>query len=225
MTSVQRPPSSDAGNGQTLASVLHQNAQAEAKVEECAEEMSAINAMLEGERSSLYPSSNAERALGQSKQVKERIAACAEDLRCVNVALAREVEERKKCERALAAAQVRSIGAQINLLEAQIELARVKEERNRDRYFAFHDSLTGLPNPNLFYDRLARALAYARRYKHAVAVMCIDLNDFKRINDVHSHYIGDEVLQIVAQRLRASVRAAETVSAKRRIISFSCSRK
>jgi hypothetical protein len=139
MTPVRRqPPSSDAGSGKTLASVLHQNAQVEAKVEECAEEMSAIHAMLEGELSSLHPSNNRERALGQSKQVTERIAACAEDLHCVNVRWS----------------QVRSICAQIDLLEAQTELARVKEERNRDRYFAFHDSLTGLPNPNLFYDRL-----------------------------------------------------------------------
>lgn len=134
MTPVRRqPPSSDAGSGKTLASVLHQNAQVEAKVEECAEEMSAIHAMLEGELSSLHPSNNRERALGQSKQVTERIAACAEDLHCVNVRWS----------------QVRSICAQIDLLEAQTELARVKEERNRDRYFAFHDSLTGLPNPKL----------------------------------------------------------------------------
>jgi hypothetical protein len=86
MTPVRRqPPSSDAGSGKTLASVLHQNAQVEAKVEECAEGMSAIHAMLEGELSSLHPSNNRERALGQSKQVTERIAACAEDLHCVNV--------------------------------------------------------------------------------------------------------------------------------------------
>jgi hypothetical protein len=56
MTSVQRqPPSADAGSGPTLASVLRQNVQVEAKVEECAEEMSAINAMLEDELASLHP--------------------------------------------------------------------------------------------------------------------------------------------------------------------------
>jgi diguanylate cyclase (GGDEF)-like protein len=213
MTAVQRQPlTSDAGSGQTLASVLHQSAQIEAKVEKCAEEMSVINALLEGELPSLRRSRNAERAVDQSKRVKEWIGACAEELHRVNTALALEINERKRCEYALASAQARSIGVQIDLLEAQAELARVKEGRERDRYFAFHDPLTGLPNPNLFYDRLEGALAYAKRYKHALAVMCIDLNHFKRINDAHTHYIGDKVLQIVAQRLRASVRATDTVS-------------
>jgi predicted signal transduction protein with EAL and GGDEF domain len=172
MNSVLRQtPYSDAGGG-SLAAVLHQNARVAAKVEECAEEMSAIIAVLNDELASLRLSKKAEQALIHSKEIQERIEESAEELHAANMVLAHEISARKKSERALASAQVRLIGAQLDLLEVQTELARVRHERERDRYFAFHDSLTGLPNPNLFNDRLDHALAYAKRYKHALAVMC-----------------------------------------------------
>jgi diguanylate cyclase (GGDEF)-like protein len=202
----------DVGGPPTLTSVLHQNARVEAKTEACADEISAVNAMLKDELSSLRPSKNAEQGLTRSKQVEEKIGECAEELHAVNIAVPHEISERKKWESALASAQFRLIGAQIDLLEAQMQLARVREERERDRYFAFHDSLTGLPNRNLFRDRLEHALTNAKRYKHALAVMHIDLKGLQRINDAHSRYIGDKVLQIVAQRLLAEVRGTGTVS-------------
>lgn len=216
MSTIRRQPATPGIRGAehlpALQGLLHRSAQVEAKAVECVEEISSINAVLKEEISPRHPSKDAERALRQSEQVKQKIGQCVEELRYMNAALAQEMRERRKSERALAGMQVRLIGAQINLLEVQSELARVKDEREKARYFAFHDSLTGLANPNLFNDRLTHALAHAKRHQQTLAVMCIDVDEFNTINESHSHRIGDKVLQTVAERLHSSVRAADTVS-------------
>ncbi len=79
-------------------------------------------------------------------------------------------------------------------------------------YQAFHDALTGLPNRRLFRDRLAIALSHAHRAKHTLAVMFLDLDHFKTINDTKGHTPGDVVLREVALRLVASLREGDTVS-------------
>jgi diguanylate cyclase (GGDEF)-like protein len=77
---------------------------------------------------------------------------------------------------------------------------------------AFRDSLTGLANRALFHDRLDGALARARRTGDTVAVMLLDLDDFKPVNDRHGHAAGDAVLRAVAQRLSACLRETDTVA-------------
>jgi diguanylate cyclase (GGDEF)-like protein/PAS domain S-box-containing protein len=79
-------------------------------------------------------------------------------------------------------------------------------------HLAYHDQLTTLPNRALFLDRLGQALAACRRQKRYGAVMFVDLDQFKRINDVHGHTIGDSVLKDVAQRLRHYLRQDDTVA-------------
>lgn len=79
-------------------------------------------------------------------------------------------------------------------------------------HLAHHDSLTGLPNRPLLQDRLEQALARAKREGIDAAVICIDVNDFKHINDAYGHGFGDLVLQKVATRLQNQVRGVDTVA-------------
>jgi diguanylate cyclase (GGDEF)-like protein/PAS domain S-box-containing protein len=80
------------------------------------------------------------------------------------------------------------------------------------RHQAFHDALTGLANRALFEDRLAHALAGARRHDHPIAVLFLDLDDFKTINDSLGHAVGDELLRTVARRIAAEVRVTDTAA-------------
>ncbi|MFZ0338726.1 MAG: diguanylate cyclase [Terracidiphilus sp.] len=79
-------------------------------------------------------------------------------------------------------------------------------------HLAEHDSLTGLPNRSLFYDRAGQAISLARRHGGQVAVLFLDLDGFKQINDSMGHKAGDKLLQSVAKRLLACVRDPDTVS-------------
>ncbi|WP_186301420.1 GGDEF domain-containing protein [Denitromonas halophila] len=88
----------------------------------------------------------------------------------------------------------------------------LEDERRLHLERALHDSLTGLPNRELLYDRINQLLAGAPRSTAQHALYFVDLNDFKPINDVHGHAVGDQMLQRVAARLRQAVRDADTVA-------------
>ncbi len=95
-------------------------------------------------------------------------------------------------------------------------IARDVSERRRLQqqlhHQATHDALTGLPNRVLLQDRLEHTLATSARTETPVAVLFIDLDEFKQVNDVHGHLVGDELLVEVARRLTAVTRPADTVS-------------
>lgn len=77
---------------------------------------------------------------------------------------------------------------------------------------ALYDPLTGLPNRRLFEDRLEQAVKLARRRQNLVAVLFLDLDHFKQVNDTQGHPVGDQLLCAVAQRLQGCVREADTVA-------------
>jgi diguanylate cyclase (GGDEF)-like protein/PAS domain S-box-containing protein len=89
---------------------------------------------------------------------------------------------------------------------------RVRESEERLAYRAFHDPLTGLANRSLFLNRLEHARARAKRQKGELAVLFMDLDNFKVINDSLGHDIGDRLLVTVAERLRACIRPQDTVA-------------
>ena len=89
---------------------------------------------------------------------------------------------------------------------------RLKDLLSQNRHWALHDELTGLPNRALFKDRSLQSLGHARRLASGVAVMIIDLDQFKEVNDSLGHHHGDLLLKEVSQRLTSALREVDTVA-------------
>jgi diguanylate cyclase (GGDEF)-like protein len=102
------------------------------------------------------------------------------------------------------------VDRRMNELATEVLVRKKAEEKIQ--HLANHDALTGLPSLRLGKDRLASAIANARRHKKKAAVMFIDLDGFKAVNDTLGHDVGDEVLKDVSERLLKSVREVDTVA-------------
>lgn len=113
--------------------------------------------------------------------------------------------------RQLAVAQTFANVAAAYLVNAQVRADLVARTQQAN-HVALHDPLTGLPNRALLFERLVSAMNRSRRTGSLIAVMYVDLDTFKAVNDTFGHRIGDEVLVIVAQRLTALLRPGDTVA-------------
>jgi diguanylate cyclase len=91
-------------------------------------------------------------------------------------------------------------------------LVMLEHQVSSNEWYAFHDHLTGLPNRRLFEDRLVAAIQQAKRSNTRTALLMLDLNGFKFINDSHGHEIGDEVLQHISDNLRGAIHAPDTLA-------------
>lgn len=100
----------------------------------------------------------------------------------------------------------------MSILQAQAALDAATRLIAQIQYQAERDGLTDLPNRLLMQDRLAQAMIHATRNETKLALLFVDLNDFKRINDQRGHAVGDRVLQAVARCLVSSIRASDTAS-------------
>jgi diguanylate cyclase (GGDEF)-like protein len=181
-----------------LNRALDQSEHVQDKVEQAAEDLSSVNAELKdgiAEGAGLH---KVESALDQSEAVELKVQEAADELVAVNDALAEEIDERHHLEE------------QLSRSDAALSKSRASERAAR--HDSLHDGITGLPNLTLFNDRLRVALVQAERHSWQLAVMFIDLDDFKTINDTLGHEVGDRVLQTVAKRLEAIVRGSDTVS-------------
>lgn len=181
-----------------LIRALDQSEQVKDKVEQCAEELASVNAVLKQEIAEGVPLHQVARAINKNEEVEVKVQECAEDLVTVNNALTEEIDERK--------------GIEHKLSKSNAALSESKAQEEKSRHLALHDAVTGLPNLTLFNDRLGHALAQTQRHAWRLAVMFIDLDEFKSINDTYGHDVGDRVLQMVAQRLRTVVRGGDTIS-------------
>lgn len=175
----------------SLISVLDKSERIKEVVESCAEDLATVNSVLKEELGDQPLQPKMENALQKSESVVDKVQECAGDLATMNEALEQEVAERQ-------------------ILEHQ--LIAVKKQEEAARHAAFHDPLTSLPNRVLFNDRLEHGLAQAKRHGWVLAVLFIDLNDFKAINDLHGHEVGDKMLQMVATRMKAMTREDDTIS-------------
>jgi len=137
------------------------------------------------------------RALDKSEAVEVKVQEAADELVAVNDALAEEIDERDALEH--------------RMTQSDSELSKSRAAERSARHRALHQALTDLPNATLFGDRLAQGLEQASRHRWQLAVMFIDLDGFKQVNDRHGHDAGDRVLRTVARRLRAAVRGGDSV--------------
>jgi diguanylate cyclase (GGDEF)-like protein len=101
---------------------------------------------------------------------------------------------------------------QKSLISIGMILMMLEEQVTNNEWLALHDELTGLPNRRLFAARLTSAVEYSERKKTCLALVVLDLNDFKQINDSQGHVAGDQVLREVSSVLRKSIRATDTVA-------------
>ncbi len=98
------------------------------------------------------------------------------------------------------------------VLSVARDITERKQAQERIRHLAHYDILTDLPNRHLLLDRLGQAIEQARRHDRALAVLFLDLDGFKQINDTHGHEAGDHMLKVVAARMTECVRKADTVA-------------
>ncbi|MCF8199306.1 MAG: EAL domain-containing protein [Sulfuritalea sp.] len=143
-----------------------------------------------------------------------------DDGKLSTVWITEDITERKATEEALHRAhdelelRVRERTAELDELNQRLrdEIGERQQAEDRMRHMANHDALTGLPNRRLLNDRLSQAMALAHRGKHKLAVLFIDLDRFKTINDSLGHAGGDLLLQEVAARLAGTLREGDTVA-------------
>ena len=138
-------------------------------------------------------------------QIRVQVLECVQALEQLQDLLTHE--RARQGSAAECAAQV-----QAQLTQALADLARSRSEGRRAQHGALHDALTLLPNRSFFRQCLDRALMEHAVAPRPIAVLYLDLDGMKQINDRHGHCVGDRLLQVVASRLSGAVRGADTVS-------------
>lgn len=187
-----------------LNAALEKSHEVKEKVEACAEDLGAANDSVKKSIDQGATTLSAKEALRNGERVEAKVQECADDLSEVTDTLAQGIQELEQVEIALR----RSRAA---LAETEAALAAAQAEEKQATLRATHDAATGLPNRGLFDDRLAHGIALAERNGWTLAVMFLDLDRFKIINDEHGHATGDRVLKEVAQRLQRFARDDDTV--------------
>jgi diguanylate cyclase len=149
--------------------------------------------------------------LGHCTVVKELVEECLQDLSALEGA--ESIETRLNEASRVLAVVSRALAGEIKerrMLDHQF--AAIQEQEATGRHRMLHDALTALPNRILFRDRLEHGLAQSLRHGRSLAVMFIDLDGFKDVNDRYGHDIGDAVLRELANRLKAHTRSGDTAS-------------
>jgi len=183
--------SEDGANRSTLAEMLSQSEHIRGLVQQSAAAVIAASAGMKHTFLNSEIPPGVRQVLGHNRAATRHLRDAAERLTALNRVLQVEIRER-------------------SLLNHQLAAAFEQEEGSRNA--ALHDHLTGLSNRVLFHDRLEHGIAQATRHDWMLAVMFLDLNEFKSINDTYGHEAGDAVLKSIALRLMHTTRHEDTVS-------------
>jgi diguanylate cyclase len=189
----------------SLKGVLDKNKKIKRTVKHAASELTSINEVLSQGLKVNTPVQAMKEAITLNEDVEHQVATAADDLHQVNVELAKQVDEQ-----VVVASELADTKADLAKVRGDLATSQASEEEARK--FTLQDALTGLPNRLLFEQRLAQGLIQAKRHGWGLAVLFVDIDNFKSINDSYGHDLGDKVLVIVASRLQSLVRGEDTVS-------------
>ena len=186
----------------SLGHVLKKNEKIKQTVKKAASKLTSVNEVLKKEN---VPVQIMKQAVTQNEDVEQKVAKAADDLKLVNVKLAEEMAERIVIESELA-------DTKTELAEVRDDLSKAQVKTEEAQQSALQDALTGLPNRLSFEQGLGHGLSQAKRHGWGLAVLFIDIDKFKSINDSYGHDLGDQVLLMVANRLKSFVRDEDIVS-------------
>lgn len=185
-----------------LGQVLKTNEKIKRNVKKAASDLTLVNKVLKQDK---VTTEVMEQALTQNMDVEHKVTKAAEDLRMVNVKLANEMAERMVIESEL-------VDTKTDLAEVREDLSKAEVDVEIAQQLALQDVLTGLPNRASFEQGLKHGLIQAKRHGWRLAVLFIDIDKFKTINDSYGHSMGDQALLTVANRLKSFVRGGDMVS-------------
>lgn len=186
----------------SLGRVIKKTESIQVSVENAASELESVNEVLKEDD---VPARTMRQAIEQNEDAEQKVAKAADDLELVNTKLTEEMAERIVLESELA-------DTKTDLAELRDDLSKAQMQTEEAQQLALRDALTGLPNRVLFEQSLDSGLSQAKRRGWGLAVLFIDIDNFKSINDDHGHDTGDQVLLMVAERLKSFVRDEDLVS-------------
>jgi diguanylate cyclase (GGDEF)-like protein len=184
-------PEEDSVRPLSLDIVLGQCTMARAIIEESVQDLSLVKQALKHDFADPGRQPAGNNALKRTGFIETRLNEAFQVLSVVSRALAGEIRERQMLNH---------------------QFAAIQEQEETARHRVLHDALTGMPNRILFNDRLEHGLAQSLRHGRPLAVMFIDLDGFKEVNDKYGHDVGDAVLQVMATRLQEHTRSEDTAS-------------
>lgn len=186
----------------SLKRVLKKNETIKKTVKKAASDLTFVNEVLNQEK---IPAQIMKQAISQNQDVEQKVAEAADDLKLVNVELAEEIAERIVVESEL-------VDTKTDLAEARDDLSKAHIKTEEAQQIALQDALTGLPNRVSYEQHIDHGIIQAKRHGWGLAVLFIDIDRFKTINDSYGHDMGDQVLMMVANRLKSFLRDEDVVS-------------